>query len=146
MLKCCYFHKYTKIGILPSNSLSGELHEEGHGGNNKKIEHSQFVHLLSDVSFPALPIKHRWNRTVPEKRLSFGTQGVWCISLVMLCLRSNFMPHEGDLPRNITQSTRGAHKQSLAPVSSEISDFTPCAHAQSNILHTKYTLRKLMFR
>jgi len=24
------------------------------------------------------------------------------------------------------------------PVSSEISDFTPCAHAQSNILHIKY--------
>jgi len=24
------------------------------------------------------------------------------------------------------------------PVSSEISDFTPCTHAQSNILHTKY--------
>jgi len=23
-------------------------------------------------------------------------------------------------------------------VSSEISDFTPCAHAQSNILHMKY--------
>jgi len=26
----------------------------------------------------------------------------------------------------------------LNPVSSEISDFTPCTHAQSNILHTKY--------
>jgi len=26
----------------------------------------------------------------------------------------------------------------LAPVSSEISDFTPCAHAQSDILHIKY--------
>ena len=25
-----------------------------------------------------------------------------------------------------------------APTSSEISDFTPCAHAQSNILHIKY--------
>jgi len=24
------------------------------------------------------------------------------------------------------------------PVSSEISDFTPCTHAQSNILHTKH--------
>ena len=24
------------------------------------------------------------------------------------------------------------------PVSSELSDFTPCTHAQSNILHTKY--------
>jgi len=24
------------------------------------------------------------------------------------------------------------------PVSSEISDFTPCTHAQSNVLHTKY--------
>jgi len=24
------------------------------------------------------------------------------------------------------------------PVSSEISDFTPCAHAQSNIIHIKY--------
>jgi len=24
------------------------------------------------------------------------------------------------------------------PVSSEISDFTPCAHAQSNIQHIKY--------
>jgi len=24
------------------------------------------------------------------------------------------------------------------PVSSEISDFTPCTHAQSNIPHTKY--------
>jgi len=26
----------------------------------------------------------------------------------------------------------------LNPVSSEISDFTPCTHAQSNILQTKY--------
>jgi len=25
------------------------------------------------------------------------------------------------------------------PVSSEISDFTPSTHAQSNVLHTKYT-------
>ena len=25
------------------------------------------------------------------------------------------------------------------PVLSEISDFTPCTHAQSSILHTKYT-------
>jgi len=24
------------------------------------------------------------------------------------------------------------------PLSSEISDFTPCAHAQTNILHTRY--------
>jgi len=24
----------------------------------------------------------------------------------------------------------------MEPVSSEISDFTPCAHAQSNVLHT----------
>jgi len=31
------------------------------------------------------------------------------------------------------------------PVSSEISDFTPHAHAQTNILHIK-TLRKLMIR
>jgi len=27
----------------------------------------------------------------------------------------------------------------LFPVSNEISDFTPCTHAQSNILHTKYS-------
>jgi len=26
----------------------------------------------------------------------------------------------------------------LAPMSSEISDFAPCANAQSNILHIKY--------
>jgi len=26
----------------------------------------------------------------------------------------------------------------LRPVSSEISDLTPCVHAQSNILHVKY--------
>jgi len=26
----------------------------------------------------------------------------------------------------------------LTPVSSEISDFTPCTHAQSTILHIKY--------
>jgi len=26
----------------------------------------------------------------------------------------------------------------VIPVSSEISDFTPCTHTQSNILHTKY--------
>jgi len=26
----------------------------------------------------------------------------------------------------------------VEPVSSEISDFTPCTHAQNNILHTKY--------
>jgi len=25
-----------------------------------------------------------------------------------------------------------------SPVSNEISDFTPCVHAQSNILHIKY--------
>jgi len=31
------------------------------------------------------------------------------------------------------------------PVSSEISDFTPCTHAQSNILHTKY-VEKLIIR
>jgi len=32
----------------------------------------------------------------------------------------------------------GSCRDGSFPVSSEISDFTPCAHAQSNILHIKY--------
>jgi len=44
-------------------------------------------------------------------------------------------------------SALGSHLVLLmvAPVSSEISDFTPCTHAQSNILHTKY-VEKLIIR
>jgi len=34
---------------------------------------------------------------------------------------------------------RNTCSNTTVPVSSKISDFTPCAHAQSNILHTKYT-------
>jgi len=40
------------------------------------------------------------------------------------------------LPRQIFDSTN--FKIKMSPVSSEISDFTSCAHPQSNILQTKY--------
>jgi len=37
-----------------------------------------------------------------------------------------------------TQNAGGVDSGTPGPVSSEISDFTPCTHAQSDILHTKY--------
>jgi len=42
------------------------------------------------------------------------------------------------LPATSLLYTKDEHWTGLEPVSSEISDFTPCTHAQSNILHTKY--------
>jgi len=38
-----------------------------------------------------------------------------------------------------SQATNEHSRDDHYPVSSEISDFTPCAHTQSNILHIKCT-------
>jgi len=45
-----------------------------------------------------------------------------------------------ELAQNVLEmsSTPPQHGPPARAVSSEISDFTSCTHAQSNILHTKY--------
>jgi len=53
--------------------------------------------------------------------------------------------HARDARVTFSDSDSARIPKFLKPVSSEISDFTPSAHAQSHILHIKYA-EKLMIR
>jgi len=61
-----------------------------------------------------------------------------CVFFNVSCLGMKSVQYLQNMVGTAACSTSEVTKHGAGLVSSEISDFTPCAHAQSDILHIKY--------